>query len=403
MDNNGNAIIVWYQSDSANYQIFKSEYRNGVWHNPANLSDNISPDGQDAEYPKVAMDDNGNAIIVWQQYGNIFKSEYRNGVWTHPVNLTDNISLDKRNAWYPQVAMDNNGNAIIVWEQDDGNNSQIFKSEYRNGVWTYPTSLADNISPDGRPAYNPQVAMDNNGNAIIVWSQLGSNYSYIFKSEYRNGVWTHPASLTDKISFDGSSASYPQVTMDNNGNAIIVWQQYDGSGKYQIFKSEYRSGIWTNPASLSDNISPDGQDAWKPQVAMDNNGNALIVWVQSNGTNYQVFKSEYRSGVWTNPASLADNISPDGKDIDDRTQVAMDDNGNAIIVWQQLYGDWQIFKSEYRNGTWINPTTSADKISPGGSWAAVPQVAMDNNGNALIVWVQYDDSGLYQIFKSEYR
>ena len=75
MDNNGNAIIVWYQSDGANYQIFKSEYRDGIWHNPANLSDNISPDRQDAEYTKVAMDDNGNAIIVWQQYGNIFKSE----------------------------------------------------------------------------------------------------------------------------------------------------------------------------------------------------------------------------------------------------------------------------------------------------------------------------------------
>ena len=239
------------------------------------------------------MDNNGNAIIVWIQYGSIFKSEYRNGVWTYPASLTDNINPAGLGVGYPQVAMDNNGNAIIVWEQYDSyDNYQIFKSEYRGGVWTNPASVADNISPDGGGNawfLFPQVAMDSNGNAIIVWQQHnGTNYR-IFKSEYRNGVWKYPSSLDDNISPDGQDAWPPQVAMDNNGNAIIVWYQRDESNIYQIFKSDYRGGTWTNPSSLSDNISPDGQDAVYPQVAMDNNGNAIIVWEQ-----YYIFKSEYR-------------------------------------------------------------------------------------------------------------
>ena len=136
-------------------------------------------------------------------------------------------------------------------------------------------------------------------------------------------TWTHPSSLSDNISPDGQNADYPQVAMDDNGNAIIVWRQFDGSN-FQIFKSEYRSGSWTHPASLSDNISPDGQDASIPQVAMDDNGNAVIVWSQSDGSNYQIFKSEYRSGTWTHPSSLTDNISPDGQDASS-PRVAMDD------------------------------------------------------------------------------
>ena len=32
--------------------------------------------------------------------------------------------------------------------------------------------------------------------------------------------WIYPTSLSDNISPDGSSASYPFVQMDNNGNAI---------------------------------------------------------------------------------------------------------------------------------------------------------------------------------------
>ncbi len=409
MDNNGNAVIVWQQYDNANWQIFKSEYRNSAWTHPSSVTDNISPDGQNAEHPQVAMDDNGNAVIAWHQSDGaneqIFKSEYRNGAWTHPSSVTDNISPDLQNVYGLHVAMDNNGNAIIVWYQSvDGINAQIFKSEYRNSAWTHPASLTDNISPDGQPAEHPQVAMDDNGNAVIAWHQYDNANWQIFKSEYRNGAWTHPSSLTDNISPDGTWAYISQVAMDDNGNAVIVWQQKSNVIDWEIFKSEYRNSAWTHPSSLTDNISPDGQSAYSPRVAMDNNGNAVIVWYQFAGTEWQAFKSEYRNGAWTHPSSLTDNISPDGQSADS-PQVAMDNNGNAVIVWYQFAGtNYQIFKSEYRNGAWTHPSSLTDNISPDGQDAHedYPQVAMDNNGNAVIVWGQ-SDGAKNQIFKSEFR
>ena len=161
-------------------------------------------------------------------------------------------------------------------------------------TWTHPTGLTDNISPDGSSAaatYH-QVAMDNSGNAIITWSQSDGSTDQIFKSEYRGGAWSHPTDITDNISPDGQYAWYPQVAMDDSGNAIITWQQSDGS-TLQIFMSEYRGGTWSHPADLTDNISPDGQDAFYPEAAMDDNGNAIITWYQSDGTNDQIFMSEY--------------------------------------------------------------------------------------------------------------
>jgi len=405
MDNNGNAVIAWEQSDGSNLQVFMSEYRSGSWTHPSGLTDNISPDGQDGFSQKVAMDNNGNAIIAWKQNDGtndqIFKSEYRSGSWTHPSNLTDNISPDGQAARFSQVAMDNNGNAIVVWRQNDGSNHQLFKSEYRSGSWTHPSNLTDNISPDGQSTYNPQVAMDDNGNAIIIWLQSDGSNNQIFKSEYRSGSWTHPSNLTDNISPDGQDADYPQVAMDNNGNAVIVWEQSDGTND-QIFKSEYRSGTWTHPSGLSDNISPDGQNAVTVQAAMDDNGNVLISWEQSDGSNNQIFMSEYRSGSWTHPSGLSDNISPDGQNADD-SHIAMDNNGNAVIVWRQSdSSNNQIFMSEYRSASWTHPSGLADNISPDGQAAGFPKVAMDNNDNAVIVWEQTDGSN-YQIFISEYR
>ncbi len=375
------------------------------WTHPKGLWDYISPDGQNASRPQVAMDGKGNAIIVWQQSdgsskSQIFKSEYRGGVWTHPGGLSDNISPDGQNAYNPQAAMDDKGNAIIVWRQGDGSKNQIFKSEYRGGVWTHPGGLSDNISPDGQEATSPQVAMDDKGNAIIVWQQSDGSKNQIFMSEYRGGVWTHPGGLSDNISPDGQDADNPQVAMDNNGNAIIVWKQYEGSSSNQIFMSEYRNGVWIHPQNISDYISIVHQNAHDPQVAMDDNGNAIIVWMQNDGANDQIFMSEYRRGAWKHPASRSDNISPD-KQSAYLPQVAMDNNENAVIVWQQIDGSKrQIFKSECWGGVWKHPSGLSDNISPDGQEGLGPQVAMDDNGNAIIVWQQFD--GLKnQIFKSE--
>lgn len=425
MDNRGNTIIVWVQSDGTNNQLFKSEYRNDFWTNPANLADNISPDGQDASKPQVAMDNNGNAIVVWKQSdgssSRIFKSEYRNKKWTNPASLSDFIGTGSN----PQVAMDNNGNAIVVWEDTD----YIFISEYRNNIWTNKYIDAGPMNAMWQIIFmalgiewHPQVAMNNSGNAVIVWQHVylygDNNVTFnIPKIEFKNDAWTSPEMLTNNISDPPQFTNNPQVAIDNNGNAVVVWEQSDGTNG-QIFKSEYRGGTWTNPANLSDPISPTGQVAFSPQVKMDNNGNAIIVWSQSDGANNQIFKSEYRNGVWKNPASLADNISPDGQDANpyQEASVRMDNNGNAIITWEQFDGtNWQIFKSEYRGGAWTNPANLSDHISPAGQDAYSlsdnqfpfpvfhnPQVAMADNGNAIIVWSQSDGTN-YKIFKSEYR
>ncbi len=396
MDNNGNALIVWRQSDGNNWQIFKSEYRDGAWTHPEDLDDNISPDDQDAYEPRAAMDNNGNAIIVWHQYDGstnlIYKSEYRDGAWSHPEDLTEFISLDGLYAESPQVAMDDSGNAVIAWEQHNGANWQVFKSEYRDGAWTDPAGVSESGS-----VIVSQVAMDNNGNALIAWTQDVDHHGQIFISEYRGGAWTGPVN----ISQSEQNTECPRVAMDNNGNALIVWYQPDGSNLKMIFKSEYRDGEWTHPSGLDDNISPDGQDAYVPQVAMDAGGNALIAWDQTvDGGNLQIYKSEYRDGEWTHPEDLDDNITPGGDAYNN--QVAMDALGNALIVWEEHDGGHaRILKSEYRGGAWTHPADIADGISPEGD-PNFPQVAMDALGNALIVWPQYDGSKT-QIFKSEYR
>ncbi len=436
------------------------------WTDPQDLADNISPDGSRAEKPQVAVNDDGEAVLVWRQrydgvsgHFRIFKAEYRNGQWSAPQDLADNISPYAFYADNPQVAINSRGDAVIVWQQYDNGRWQIFKLECRNGSWEdprYPVRL----SLPGQHAYNPQVAVNDDGDVIVVWQQYNGgspNRSQIFKAERRNGLWLRPADLDDNISPDGQNAQFPQVAINSRGDAVVVWQQYDGHYN-QIFKSERRNGTWTHPdnADLGDNISPDGQHAYHPQVAiapgqeavivweqrvsslrqvvvveyrdgswsdfsyplpvsqfgrngnyypqvaMNARGDAVVAWRQWDGANWQIFRAEYRDGRWIRPDGPDDNISPDGQDAS-AAQVAMDANGSAVIVWQQSDGgNDQIFRAEYRDGAWTEPVVLDANISPDGQDATVPRVAVGARGDAVIVW-QQSDGGDLQIFKSEYR
>jgi hypothetical protein len=267
-------IVAWKQSDGTNQQIFNSQFLFGTWFNPTDLSDNLSPDGTDATAPQEGMDSAGNTIIVWSQGDGtnqqIFMANYDILVftWSPPVDLTDNISPDGTDATAPHVAMNASGMKTLAWVQSDGTNQQIFKSEFHNGIscgsgpvalstmtWLHPTGLSDNISPDGADAATPHAAQEDSGDAIIVWAQNDGTHTQIYKSEFRCAVWTHPSDLTDKVSFDGQSAQTPKAAMSNNGDAVLVWVQSDG-GLPNLYLSEYRLGSWTNPADLTDHINP---------------------------------------------------------------------------------------------------------------------------------------------------
>lgn len=330
--------------------------------------------------------------------------------WTHPADITDFISPPGGDCRDARVAIDDQGNAIIAWTQFDGFHDQVFMSELRAGSWAHPSSLLEHISVGGTAIHSgPAVAMDSAGDALITWTQSDGSSFQVFMSEYRSGSWSHPSSLADHISVAGSSAlAPPAVAMSDNGEALIAWTQSDGTD-HQIFVSEYRSGSWTHPADLTDHLSVSGSGnftGW-PDVAMDGAGDAVIAWAQFDGSSlWQVFKSEYRSGSWAHPSDLSDNISPDGSSAYN-PRVAMDDAGSSIIVWNQRVGNHhQIFKSECRSGSWTHPSGPADHISPDGNEAGGAVVEMTDAGDSIIVWVQkggYYYADPFQVFVAEYR
>lgn len=401
---NGDALIgVEYGS-----RLFLSERVGGVWNFPVRfVTQPHNPAGGSMFTPRSAIHSNGNAIVVWVQRDNgtdrVYACSRQNGVWTDPANHADHLSPNStEGALAPGVVIDPAGDGIVVWEQYVGGNGRIFKSEVHNGVWTNPSSDGDGISAGATHAQDVALAVGPDGHVIVAWAQWGtSNYS-IFKSERINGAWTHPANLAAGISPNGSHAFAPKIAFDGIGDAVLTWIQGDGSNE-QVFVSQYRSGVWQHPTGLSDNISPDGTNAHAVCAAMSANRQAVIVWSQDVAPSQsRLFKSVYGNASWTHPAGLNDHFSV-GDHVNEFT-VGMDSIGNVIVPYTAADAslNWATYKSERRYSSWLHPGSLADHISPTGTVATLPWIAVDGDDAVIVIWRQSD--GTFQkTYMSEYR
>lgn len=375
-----NAIVTWRQNRGSETHILMRERRSGRWSSFTDLSLAVNPAGGISSSQQSAMNGKGDAIVVWLQsdgaHAHVYGRQLRSGTWSTIDAGSGHIDPEGQSSNAPYTALDDNGNALIVWSQSDGTFSHIYKSEYRGGVWTHPASLAgDNIDPEvpaPQPSYRPRAAMDGAGNAVIAWCGYSdASNMHVYRSEYRGGIWTHPASLgayMDGTTAFTQTADDVRTAMGDNSEAVIVWTAGDGSNTH-VYMTEYRGGAWSGaPDVAAGHIDPDGQNSDSPSAAMDRYGNTIIVWMQSSGLIRHIYKSEYRGAGWTHPSGLADNIDADGSPGDSlEPRVAMDDVADAVITWFQadLYGYYHIYMAEYRKGTWRYPLSlQSDNIDP---------------------------------------
>ncbi|MGZ6662729.1 MAG: hypothetical protein ACXVHL_36000 [Solirubrobacteraceae bacterium] len=238
----------------------------------------------------MAVDGQGNAIAVWQRSdgtNTIVQAAARaaGGSFGAPQDL----STAGQTAYDPQVAVDGQGNAIAVWQRFDGTNT-VVQAAVRavGGSFGAPQDL----SAAGQTAYDPQVAVDGRGNAIAVWSASdGTNFIVQAAVRAAGGSFGAPQDL----SAAGQTANDPQVAVDGQGNAIAVWSRSNGTNDIVQAAARAAGGTFGAPQDLS----AAGQDAHVPQVAVDRRGDAIAVWSRSNGTNYIVQAAARAAGPQT--------------------------------------------------------------------------------------------------------
>jgi len=278
-----------------------------------------------------------------------------------------------------QLDLAANGNAVAVWGQVENNVRSIWASTYTPaGGWIAATLLETSNLGD---ANSPQVKWDAAGNAMAIWQQYDGTHTSIYSARFTPaGGWV-AAELVENLAIP--NAGIPQIAFDPAGSAIAVWVgQEVGGRESSAWSNRYTSaGGWGTPELLERDESGTVDQI---QVAVDTDGNAFAVWDQAINGQRRIQANRFTpAGGWAGATVIENNLSGNAREV----QVAVDTSGHAVAVWRH-------------NNNGPISTVQANRYVPGSGWGAAhtqvepsadghsqnPQLAMDPAGNAVVVW-----------------
>jgi hypothetical protein len=372
-DANGNGMAIWTQNDGTYLRIQSRRYIPSSGWGTVKQVDNGS--AAMAMSPKIAADGLGNLMAVWLQ-----TSAGVTSIWTNLYSASSGWgtaalleTVNPAGGNKPEIAMDSAGNAIVVWYAFDGSWTSLWAKRYAaTGGWSAAT-LIENVNTGGASEHS--VAMDANGNAMVVWAQFDGTRSNIMANRYTAGSGWGTAGEIDASDLD---ASNPSVAVDSAGNMMAVWHQRSANtgNNFSIYTNRFSNGSW-GAATL---VKADIPYARQSAIAMNASGNAMLVWLEDDGFDTgSIWARAYAGGIGGAIVRIDDlSIFTDGR----TPKVGIDASGNAVALWGQGRHIWS---ARYLAGSGWLAATDIDSSAATFN-ANQPQIAVDSNGNALAVW-----------------
>ncbi len=297
--------------------------------------------------PAVAMDNSGNFVIVWQSSGQDAVGNYGIYGQRYLSNGTTNGTEFRINTYTtntqtnPSIAIDSDGDFVISWQSQNqevstGNYFGIYAQRYNSNGATNGGEFRVNTYTTNTQS-NPSVAIDSDGDFVISWSSLSQtgDTSYgIYAQKYNSSG----GPVNSEIHVNSTTASiqkFPSVAMDDDGDFVISWvsNNQDASTTYGIYAQRYNtSGAVAGGEFLVNTFTTSNQS--NPSAVMDNTGNFVIAWESNNqdGSQYGVFAQRYSNLGATQGNEFRVNTFT--SDVQKASSVAMDSNGNFIVIWQ---------------------------------------------------------------------
>lgn len=291
-DGEGGAIITWSEDRDlmSNYQIYAQRVNSSGIVQWIINGEHISTTGTYNLFPQICSNGEGGAIITWGESTNIniyARSINFEGVLQSiediPICTENNAQL------YQKICSDENGGAIITW-QDRRSGNDIYAQRINSSgdsQWINNGSL---ISDWSSSSTRPEICPDGNGGAIITWSQ-GSTNIYAQRINFTGDIqW---ATNGIPICLAISNQQDPQIASDGNEGAFITWIDYrnvDADIYAQQVNSTGHIQGPTNgfPICIAKNVQAGSQ------ICSGGRGNAIIIWFDDRFGTYDIFGQKIR-------------------------------------------------------------------------------------------------------------
>ena len=278
----------------------------------------------------VASDDAGDFVVVWIQYESNNTTDVFMRLYDNTGNPLTNEEMVNTyttgNQTEPSVAMDADGDYVIVWAsqgQDPDGSWGIYGQRFNSMGSTVGDEFRVNTNT-ANDQVSPDVAMDSQGDFIVVWATQGQSYSYF--NTIKGQIYGYNGSkLGGEFAVNSQNIPGTGLTASNNQlHPSIAMSQSPLSGSPATFMV-----VWTAVTSQFNGVATGsvikGRDfTW-------NSAGATPMTIQGSNTEFQV--SVGSAGYI--PSDPEDYVPlPATGLMASNAQVAMDRAGNAVVAWE---------------------------------------------------------------------
>ncbi len=248
-----------------------------------------------------------------------------------PVDASDNLQITPS----PVVAMNTNGDFVVVWStlSTGGGDFDIFAHRFDRTGKKQGDKFQVNTITYGAPVNqtDPSVAfIGNSGNFVIVWTARDSNYAGIRGNVFddnNNRQLAQEAVFNDEEEGDQRK---PAVTGTNAG-FIVAWEHFpvgaDGEIRVRIFNSNGTASPGGSVVTTSFPFTPD--------IDVADDGSFVVVWGQSVGVppppDSDIFARRFNSNGSAAGTAFMVNSSTTERQVRPHVQVAA--GGEFVVAW----------------------------------------------------------------------
>ncbi|MFA4851162.1 MAG: T9SS type A sorting domain-containing protein [Bacteroidales bacterium] len=391
-------IIVIFNPACAGFNIV-----NAQWNTNPSINTSVAIAANDQQDVRVAGDNKGGAIATWCDYrnnianGDIYAQRINaQGVVMWTANGVS-VCTDVDHQTTPAIIEDSMSGAIIVWQDWRNGDRDIYAQRVDSmGVIKWAANGAG-IIVKSYEQQNPKHVSDGSNGAIIVWQDsINGNWDVYVQRINSNGTaqWTSGGvaictAIGDQIN--------PKIETDNQGGAIITWQDKRNGADYDIYAQRVNSSGATQWTTNGVSICSVTGTQSNPKIEPDGSGGAIIAWQDKrNGSDYDVYAQRINaSGIvqWTTNGVSICSATGSQSAID----LATENINGAIITWKDARNgtlNYDIY-AQYVNlsGTaqWV---TNGVAISTAISNQIAPNIVGDGIGGSIIVWESDQNSNV---------
>ncbi|MFK7888897.1 MAG: LamG-like jellyroll fold domain-containing protein, partial [Gammaproteobacteria bacterium] len=281
MDAGGNYVVVWTDNNSNSGDIYLQRYDASGVAQGSNVRVNATTANIQSE-AQVAMDDNGNFVVVWQSVGQdgsgagVYAQRYdAGGVAQGSEFRVNTVTLGNQSL--PSVSMASDGSFAVSWTDDRSGNGDVYVQRFDASGVAQGSEIVVNSTTTNTQAYS-SIAMDASGNMVVLWESDQSGDSDIFAQRYNASGVAQGSEF--QVNTHTLSAQWNSVVaMADNGSFVVVWESeaQDAGGSAGIYAQLYNaSGVAQGSEFRVNEVSSTNQTV--PHVAMDASGRFIVTW-----------------------------------------------------------------------------------------------------------------------------